>query len=114
MDKEESFSINNKEKLILQEDCAEDVLKNGILTLTNKKLIFEKTEGKIATLSKKLVGEKVGIEFDNIEKVRSEGIIIKKLVITTNNNKIYKFGVLSPNNWVKHIQPQLDKYIKKS
>jgi hypothetical protein len=39
----------NKEKGILFEDCSEDTLKSGILTLTNKKLAFEKTKGRIAT-----------------------------------------------------------------
>ena len=41
------------EKLVLQEDCYEDHLKNGLLTLTNQRLLFEKTEGTLATLSKR-------------------------------------------------------------
>ena len=48
-----SAERNSSEKRILEEDCAEDTLKNGILTLTNKRLLFRKTEGKMATLSKK-------------------------------------------------------------
>ena len=49
---------SNSEKNILFEDCSEDTLKSGILTLTNRKLAFEKTKGRIATLSKELLGEK--------------------------------------------------------
>jgi hypothetical protein len=41
------------EKLILQEDCAEDRLKNGILTLTNQRIIFEKTEGTLQPFQNK-------------------------------------------------------------
>ena len=54
MDKK-SQSPSNEKKIILQEDCSEDKLKNGILTLTCKKIIFEKTKGRIVTLSKKLL-----------------------------------------------------------
>jgi hypothetical protein len=66
------------EKRILQEDCAEDKLKNGILTLTNQRLIFEKTEGRMMVLSKKIVVDQ----------------------------KQYKFGVFNNSEWVKSIQKQ--------
>ncbi len=99
----------NDEKIILQEDCSEDNLKNGILTLTTKKIFFEKTKGRMVTLTKKLLSEKIEIEFDQISKYKSEGIIIKKLVILLSDEKIYKFGVLSPGKWVKEIQLQINK-----
>ncbi len=105
MGKKSNSSTN--EKIILQEDCSEDILKTGILTLTNKKLIFEKTKGRMATLSKKLLDEKVEIEFSDIENFKSEGFIIKKLVIIDNKNKIYKFGVLNPKRWSKGISAQI-------
>jgi len=38
------------EKRILDEDCAEDTLKNGILMLTNQRIIFERTRGTLLTL----------------------------------------------------------------
>ncbi|MDQ4073262.1 MAG: hypothetical protein M3162_03040 [Thermoproteota archaeon] len=104
----------NDEKVIMQEDCSEDKLKNGILTLTNKRIVFEKTKGKIATFSKKTLDERVELQFNDISLVKSEGIIIKKLVISLknkNNNNTYKFGVLSPSNWVKKIKLQLDGII---
>jgi hypothetical protein len=106
---EKSQSANN-EKVILLEDCSEDKLKSGILTLTNKKIVFEKTKGRIVTLSKKLIDEKLEIKFNDISNIKSEGVIIKKLVLTLKNNNIYKFGVLGPGKWVKEIQLQIDKY----
>ena len=99
----------NEEKIILQEDCSEDNLKNGILTLTTKKIFFEKTKGRMVTLTKKLLSEKTEIEFNQISKYKSEGMIIKKLVILLYDEKIYKFGVLSPGRWVKEIQFQINK-----
>jgi hypothetical protein len=113
MDKK-SQSSNKEKKIILQEDCSEDKLKNGILTLTYKKIYFEKTKGRIVTLSKKLLDEKLEIEFDDISSIKSEGIIIKKLVLALKNNNTYKFGVLSPGKWVKEIQLQMGEYTKES
>jgi hypothetical protein len=68
---------------VFQEDCAEDRLKNGILTLTNQRIIFEKTEGRMATLSKKVEGVLLDLPLDKISSVKSEGFIIKKVVIPT-------------------------------
>ena len=106
---------SNSEKNILFEDCSEDTLKSGILTLTNRKLAFEKTKGRIATLSKELLGEKIEFELKDIAQARSEGRIIKKLVIELNNtNKTYKFGVMNPGNWVKEIKLQIEDQNKGS
>lgn len=114
MDEKSQSQRPNNEKIILQEDCSEDNLKNGILTLTNKKIVFEKTKGRMVTLSKKLLSERLEIKFDQTSKVKSEGIIIKKLVLILENNNIYKFGVLNPGRWVKEIQIQIDKHNKKA
>ncbi|MDQ2685870.1 MAG: hypothetical protein M3Y25_08525 [Thermoproteota archaeon] len=103
----------NKEKGILFEDCSEDTLKSGILTLTNKKLTFEKTKGRIATLSKELLGEKIEIEIKDISQARSEGRIIKKLVVELRkSDQIYKFGVLNPGHWAKEITLQINQQTK--
>jgi hypothetical protein len=111
MDKTSNSS--NNEKNVLFEDCSEDTLKSGILTLTNRKLAFEKTKGRIATLSKELLGEKIEFELKDIAQARSEGRIIKKLVIELNNSdKTYKFGVLNPGNWVKEIKLQIEDQAK--
>jgi hypothetical protein len=111
MDKTSNSS--NNEKNVRFEDCSEDTLKSGILTLTTRKLAFEKTKGRIATLSKELLGEKIEFELKDIAQVRSEGRIIKKLVIELNDsNKTYKFGVLNPGNWVKEIKLQMEGQTK--
>jgi len=110
MDKRSQLPNSNDEKIVLQEDCSEDNLKNGILTLTNKQLVFEKTKGQIVTLSKKLLTEKLEIKFHEISNIKSEGIIIKKLVLMLKNDMVYKFGVLNPKNWLKEIQIQINRH----
>lgn len=93
------------EKRILQEDCAEDKLKNGILTLTNQRLIFEKTEGRMVVLSKKIGEVVLDVPLDKISSVKAEGILLKKVTIVV-DQKQYKFGVFNNNEWVKSIQKQ--------
>jgi hypothetical protein len=100
------------EKRILQEDCAEDKLRNGILTLTNQRIIFEETEGTIATLSKKTGDVVLDISLDKISSVRTEGFIVKKIVITM-DDQVYKFGVFSTGKWAKAIENQV-KLLNKS
>jgi hypothetical protein len=97
---------NPDEKLILEEDCAENKLGNGILTLTNQRLIFEKTEGQLATLSKKVGALLLNISLDQIDLVRSEGVILTKVVVVT-NAKEYKFSVFNTGKWAKEIQKQI-------
>ena len=92
------------EKLILQEDCSEDHLKNGLLTLTNQRIFFEKTEGTLATISKRTGELVVEISLNEIKESKKEGFIIKKVVIITIHGDIYKFGVLNNSNWVKEIE----------
>jgi hypothetical protein len=99
---------------VFQEDCAEDRLKNGILTLTNQRIIFEKTEGRMATLSKKVEGVLLDLPLDKISSVKSEGFIIKKVVITTIDGKAFKFGVFNIHKWVKLIEEQKEIYLKEN
>jgi len=94
------------EKRIMQEDCAEDRLSNGILTLTNQRIIFEKTEGNIATLSKKTGGVLLDIYFDKILSVKKEGFILSKVVIAVEDRE-YKFSVFNNGKWVKAIENQI-------
>ena len=42
------------EKKIKQEDCSEDNLGSGILTLTNKRLAFDKTRARMMDFSKRM------------------------------------------------------------
>jgi hypothetical protein len=93
------------EKMILQEDCAEDKLRNGILTLTNRRLIFEKTEGRMVLLSKKTGEAVLDIPLDKISSVKAEGVLIKKVTIIVDHT-VYKFGVFNNSNWVKAIEKQ--------
>ena len=95
------------EKTILQEDCAEDKLKNGILTLTNQRIIFEKTEGKIATLSKSTGDVLLDIPLDKISSVFAEGLIIKKVVISA-GDRTYKFGVFNTGKWAREVKNQIN------
>ncbi len=92
------------EKLILQEDCSEDHLKNGLLTLTNQRIFFEKTEGTLATLSKRTGELLVEISLNEIKESKKEGFVLKKVVIITIHGDIYKFGVLNNSKWVKEIE----------
>lgn len=92
------------EKLILQEDCSEDNLKNGLLTLTNQRIFFEKTEGTLATLSKRTGELLLDIPLNEIKESKREGFLLKKVVIITIHGDIYKFGVLNNSNWVKEIE----------
>lgn len=97
------------EKLILQEDCAEDKLKNGILTLTNQRLIFEKTEGRMTTLSKKTEEVLLDIPLEKIVLSKSEGFIVAKVVVELTDRTTYKFGVLNTGHWAKEIMGQVRK-----
>jgi len=94
------------EKKILDEDCAEDNLKNGILILTNQRIIFQRTEGTLITLSKKTEEVILDISLDEITSVKAEGRIATKLVIATESNT-YKFGVYSNRKWAKAVEEQI-------
>ena len=91
--------------MILQEDCAEDKLRNGILTLTNRRLIFEKTEGRMVLLSKKTGEVVLDIPLDKISFVKAEGFLIKKVTIIV-DDIVYKFGVFNNTKWLKAIKKQ--------
>ena len=99
-----SIQPRKGEKLVLQEDCYEDNLKNGLLTLTNQRLLFEKTEGTLATLSKRTEELLLDIPLVELKASKAEGFLIKKVVVITIQNNIYKFGVLSNSKWAKEIQ----------
>lgn len=92
------------EKLVLQEDCYEDHLKNGLLTLTNQRLLFEKTEGTLATFSKRTGELLLNIPLVEIKASKGEGFLLKKVVVITIQNDIYKFGVFNNSKWAKEIE----------
>lgn len=99
-----SFEPAPDEKILLDEDCSEDKLKSGILVLTNHRLVFQETQGRIATLSKKETEVVLDVPLNKISSVKSEGFLVKKLVVTVAGDQIYKFGVFNNGKWERQIK----------
>ena len=101
------------EKRIMQEDCSEDSLGAGILTLTNKRIAFDKTEGRIIDFSKKFGKSVLEVNLNQITEVVKEGRLIKKITIkvkTDESEKVYKFGVYNTGKWEKEVKEAILKY----
>ena len=96
---------NPGEKLVLEEDCSEVKLGSGILSLTNQRIIFEKTEGNLTTLNKKIGNAILNVPLDKVGKVNAEGFILTKVVVQIDNSK-YKFSVFNSKKWAKEIESQ--------
>jgi len=99
--------MDDAEKRIMQEDCSEDSLGTGILTLTNTRIAFDKTKGRIADFSKKIGETVLDVKLNQIVEVGKEGWLIKKVRITVKTDpseKTYKFGVYNTSKWLKAIQ----------
>jgi hypothetical protein len=100
------------EKRIKQEDCSEDKLGPGILTLTNKRLAFDKTNARIMDFSKHFGDTVLDISLDNIIKTWKEGLFMKKVCFTAKTDegeKTFKFGVFNTKSWVKIIDKTIDE-----
>ncbi|MCH7968705.1 MAG: hypothetical protein IH841_05610 [Thaumarchaeota archaeon] len=101
------------EKRLKQEDCSEDELGAGILTLTNKRLAFDKTRGRIMDFSKKMGETVVNVPLSDVKEVWKEGRFMKKVCFTAKTSegeKTYKFGVLGTGGWLKEIQNAVDDF----
>ena len=99
--------MDEGEKRIKQEDCSEDSLGPGILTLTNKRLAFDKTRARIMDFSKHMGDTVLDIPLTNIVKTWKEGILMKKICFTAKiqeEEKTYKFGVFYSKSWLKSIE----------
>lgn len=99
--------MEDSEKKIIQEDCSEDSIGSGILTLTNVRIAFDKTKGRIADFSKKFGDTVIDVPLNQIIDVGKEGWLIKKVWIkvkTSEGEKTYKFGVYNTNKWLKTLQ----------
>ena len=99
--------MDDSEKRIIQEDCSEDSIGSGILTLTNIRVVFDKTKGGIADFSKKFGDTVIDVPLNQIIQVGKEGWLVKKVWIkvkTTEGEKTYKFGVYNTNKWLKTLQ----------
>lgn len=98
-----SFTPEPGEKVILDEDCAEDKLRSGVLILTDRRLVFQKTQGRMATLSKKEGDIVLDIPLSRISSVKAEGVLVKKVVVAS-GDQTYKFGVYSNGKWERDIK----------
>ncbi len=99
------------EKKIKQEDCSEDNLGSGILTLTNKRLAFDKTRARLMDFSKHMGDTILDVSLDDVTKTWKEGLFIKKVCFTAKIDKdeqTYKFGVFSTKSWVKSIDKAIN------
>ncbi|MBT8251741.1 MAG: hypothetical protein KJO99_02755 [Nitrosopumilus sp.] len=100
------------ENRIKQEDCAEDNLGAGILTLTNKRLAFDKTNARIMDFSKHFGDTILDIKLEDVIKVWKEGLLMKKVCFTAKTNEgeeTFKFGVFNTKDWTKSIEKQIDE-----
>ena len=98
------------EKRIEQEDCSEDKLGAGILTLTSKRLAFDKTNARIMDFSKRFGDTVLDISLENVTKTWKEGLLMKKVCFTAKTDEreeTYKFGVFNTKHWLKHIEKQI-------
>jgi len=105
--------MDEGEKRIEQEDCSEDNLGAGILTLTNKRLAFDKTNARIMDFSKHFGETVLDISLDNVTKTWKEGLLMKKVCFTAKINEgeqTFKFGVFNTKNWVKIIDKTMNEY----
>jgi hypothetical protein len=99
--------MEGSEKKIMQEDCSEDSIGSGILTLTNMRVAFDKTKGRIADFTKKIGETVIDIPLNQIIEVGKEGWLVKKVWIkvkTTDGEKTYKFGVYNTTKWFETLQ----------
>lgn len=98
------------EKKIRQEDCHEDNLGAGILTLTNRRIAFDKTRARIMDFSKHMGDTIIDVPLSDVKKVWKEGLLMKKtcILVGPEPEKTYKFGVLSPGGWTDAIQDAMD------
>ena len=72
--------MDEGEKRIKQEDCNEDNLGAGILTLTNKRLAFDKTRARIMDFSKNVGDTILDVPLNDVTKTWKEGLLMKKFV----------------------------------
>jgi hypothetical protein len=101
------------EKRIKQEDCSEDNLGIGILTLTNKRLAFDKTQARIMDFSKHMGNTILDVPLNDVIKTWKEGLLMKKVCFTAKTNegeKTFKFGVFNTKNWLKGIDESIGEY----
>ena len=105
--------MDEGEKKIRQEDCNEDSLGAGILTVTNKRIAFDKTRGRIMDFSKKFDETVINTPLNEVNKVWKEGWLMKKVCFSVkedNEQKDYKFGVFSNGSWLETLQEAIEDF----
>ena len=104
--------MESNEKKIMQEDCSEDSLGPGVLTLTNMRIAFDKTEGRIIDFSRKIGKTVLDVKLNEIVEVAKEGRLIKKVLIKikSEGENTYKFGVFNTGKWEKEIKEAVSKF----
>ncbi len=104
--------MEDGEKRIKQEDCNEDNLGPGILTLTNKRLAFDKTKSRIMDFTKQMGETVLDVPLENVIKTWKEGLLIKKVCFTAkikDSEQTYKFGVFNTKGWLKSIEQTIQQ-----
>ena len=100
------------EKRLKQEDCNEDKLGAGILTLTNRRLAFDKTQSRMMDFSKRFGDTIVDVPLNDVIKSWKEGRLIKKVCFTAKTKEgkqTYKFGVFNTKDWLKNIEKAIEE-----
>lgn len=97
------------ERRLRQEDCSEDRLGAGILTLTNRRLAFDKTKGRIMDFRKEFGETVVDMPLGSVSRAWKEGLLMKKVCVTGTarggaSEETFKFGVLGSGGWLEAIQ----------
>jgi len=103
------------EKRVRQEDCNEDAMGIGILTLTNKRVAFDKKHSRVMDFSGSIGDTILDVPLENITKVWKEGLLMKKVCFTAKTNdgeKTYKFGVFSNGSWRKTFEKTLENFLE--
>ena len=103
--------MESGEKRLKQEDCSEDELGKGILTLTNQRVAFDKRKSRIADFSTKMGETVLDVTLNELLDVLKEGRFIKKICIkikTNDGEKSYKFGVFGTGGWLEDIQDAIE------
>ena len=99
------------EKKIRQEDCSEDKFGPGILTLTNRRIAFDKTKGRIMDFKKEFGETVIEVSLKDVSKVWKEGLLMKKVCFTgksKDGESTFKFGVFSNGSWLESIQDAIE------
>jgi len=99
--------VEEGEARIRQEDCSEDSMGSGILTLTNRRIAFDKSRGRIMDFTKRLGETALDVPLKEVTRAWKEGRLMKKVCIES-GGKSYKFGVLGTGSWLDDIQDAIE------